>query len=156
MNGGTTTNTTDVSAEPSATETVTVTTTAAAAAPTPGATKTVTVTKVKRVPGPTVRVTVTAQPKAASKPEPPVTAPTAPTGDLTAAQENAIGSARDYLGYTAFSRSGLIEQLTSQEHFSSSAASANCIPLVTRCSWSPGTSGCSVTFQSSHAVPPGS
>jgi hypothetical protein len=30
---------------------------------------------------------------------------------LTAEQENAIGTAEDYLDYTAFSRSGLIKQL---------------------------------------------
>lgn len=39
-------------------------------------------------------------------------APTsAPESQFTRAEENAIGSAESYLGFTAFSRSGLIDQL---------------------------------------------
>lgn len=46
----------------------------------------------------------------ADEPEPePEPEPEEP--ELTVAQEQAIGSAEDYLDYTAFSRSGLIEQL---------------------------------------------
>ncbi len=40
-------------------------------------------------------------------------APTAAQA-MTGAQRNAISSARDYLSYEAFSRSGLIQQLSSQ------------------------------------------
>lgn len=41
----------------------------------------------------------------------PTEGPAAEEPQLTAEQENAIGSAQDYLDYTAFSRSGLIKQL---------------------------------------------
>ena len=34
--------------------------------------------------------------------------------DMTTAQKNAVASAQDYLDYTAFSRDGLIEQLSSK------------------------------------------
>ena len=43
------------------------------------------------------------EPEAESEPE--------PQSDLTAGQENALRSARSYLGFSGFSRSGLIEQL---------------------------------------------
>lgn len=46
---------------------------------------------------------------AASKAPPAPPAPTAP--ELTTAQENAIGSATDYLATQGFSKSGLVEQL---------------------------------------------
>lgn len=39
------------------------------------------------------------------------TSTTAPEPELTRAEENAIQTAKDYLDYTAFSRSGLIDQL---------------------------------------------
>lgn len=45
---------------------------------------------------------------------PTVTEPTpteAPVAEETVSQRNAVRSAEDYLGYTAFSRSGLIKQL---------------------------------------------
>jgi hypothetical protein len=44
-----------------------------------------------------------------------------PTPQLTAEQENAIGSAEDYLDYSAFSRAGLIKQLKF-EGYSTAAA----------------------------------
>ncbi len=48
-------------------------------------------------------------PPPAPSPE-PAPAP-APEPDVTAGQENALGKAEDYLSFSAFSRSGLIEQL---------------------------------------------
>jgi hypothetical protein len=51
-----------------------------------------------------------AKPKKAAKPE------------MTAGQANALGSAQDYLEFTAFSRKGLIRQLVSAEHFKRSNA----------------------------------
>jgi Host cell surface-exposed lipoprotein len=51
-------------------------------------------------------VTKTVAPKPKAKPKPPVRA-------MTTAQEQAIGSAQDYLSFQAFSRNGLIEQLSS-------------------------------------------
>ena len=53
--------------------------------------------------------TVTAPPKATQKP-----APTKTTPALTAGQEQAIGKAQDYLSFSAFSRKGLIKQLSSE------------------------------------------
>lgn len=51
-----------------------------------------------------------AEEEPAPEPEPePEPEPTEPA--MTAGQENAIGSAENYLGFKAFSRSGLIEQL---------------------------------------------
>jgi hypothetical protein len=57
-----------------------------------------------------------AEPTQVAKPEPtPVAKPEPkPEPELTASQENAIGSAEDYLEYSAFSRTGLIEQLSSE------------------------------------------
>jgi host cell surface-exposed lipoprotein len=99
------------SSEPAATETVTATPDTRPQA-TATATVTRTVTETKKVPGPTVRVTVTAaKPKPKPRPEPAAVA-----GDPTAAQENAIGSAQDYLENQAFSRKGLIEQLMFEDY----------------------------------------
>lgn len=42
--------------------------------------------------------------------------------DMTPGQENALQSAQDYLDYTAFSKSGLIDQLTSIEGYSKADA----------------------------------
>ncbi len=56
-------------------------------------------------PAETVTETVTAKPKPAPTPKP------APAPTETVSQENARGSAADYLDYSAFSRSGLIDQL---------------------------------------------
>ncbi len=55
----------------------------------------------------------TPQPTPAPTPKPTQTpAPTPkPTPALTASQRNAIAKAQDYLNYTSFSRSGLIDQL---------------------------------------------
>ena len=39
-----------------------------------------------------------------------------PEPDLTSGQENALASAEDYLGYSAFSKEGLIEQLTFEDY----------------------------------------
>ena len=60
--------------------------------------------------------TTVSRPAPTSAPESPTTvsrpAPTsAPESQFTRAEENAIGSAESYLGFTAFSRSGLIDQL---------------------------------------------
>lgn len=43
---------------------------------------------------------------------------------LTAGQENAIGAAEDYLGYTAFSRKGLIKQLKFEQYSTADATFA--------------------------------
>ena len=49
-----------------------------------------------------------------AKPVPPsATQPAKPAPQYTAAQENAIGSANDYLAMSGFSRAGLIKQLSS-------------------------------------------
>jgi hypothetical protein len=54
-------------------------------------------------------------PKQSTQPSPKVTHKPAPTKQkLTAGQEQAIGAAQDYLSLKAFSRKGLIEQLSSQ------------------------------------------
>lgn len=66
-------------------------------------------TPVPATPGPTA-----ATPTLAPTPEPtaaPVEPTVTPTDSTTRAQDNAIQSARDYLDYSAFSRSGLIGQL---------------------------------------------
>ena len=63
-------------------------------------------------PTPAPSSTVTPEPTPAPTATPaPTPAPTATPKPLTAAQRNAIGTAQDYLDYTAFSRSGLIGQL---------------------------------------------
>lgn len=69
-------------------------------------------TAAPRTPAPSVAgVPVTAAPTAApTDPPAPTAAPTS-SPHLSREQENAIGLAEDYLDYTAFSRSGLIEQL---------------------------------------------
>lgn len=51
-------------------------------------------------------------------PAPTKAKPTKTAPKLTASQEQAIGSAENYLDYTAFSRKGLIRQLSSFEGFS--------------------------------------
>ncbi len=56
----------------------------------------------------TVVKTKTVEPEPAPEPEPE---PEPEPDDLTVSQENARGSAADYLEYAAFSRTGLIEQL---------------------------------------------
>lgn len=53
-------------------------------------------------------------PPAKPTPKPSKAAPTKTTPALTASQEQAIGSAQDYLSMQAFSRKGLIKQLSSQ------------------------------------------
>jgi hypothetical protein len=70
--------------------------------PSPTATPTATATET-----PTPKPTATRTPKPTPKPTPTPE----PTPALTRAQENAIEAAESYLSYTAFSRSGLIEQL---------------------------------------------
>lgn len=67
----------------------------------------------------TVTETVTAEPEAdeteADQTEAATpSATTAPSGDMTVAQENAVESALSYLEFMAFSRQGLIDQLTSE------------------------------------------
>ena len=65
--------------------------------------------------------------KAASKAPPAPPAPTAnpkPAPVLTAAQENAIGTAKDYLESGHFSRSGLINQLEFEEYSKADATFA--------------------------------
>jgi hypothetical protein len=61
----------------------------------------------------TAAPTPTPTPVPTPKPTPtPTPVPTPkPTPALTASQRNAIAKAQDYLNYTAFSRSGLIDQL---------------------------------------------
>lgn len=54
---------------------------------------------------------VVASPVASAADNAAVTVATPSTTGLTSAQRNAIGSARSYLSFTAFSRSGLIDQL---------------------------------------------
>ena len=61
----------------------------------------------KPTPKPTPKPTAKPTPKPTAKPTPKPAA----TPALTLAQLNAIGSARDYLAYTSFSRPGLIGQL---------------------------------------------
>lgn len=53
--------------------------------------------------------TVARPPAPAPSPPPPPPAP--PTPQLTVGQENALATARDYLDYSSFSRTGLIQQL---------------------------------------------
>jgi hypothetical protein len=75
-----------------------------------------------RTPAPSVAgVPATVAPTAA--PTDPRSPTAAPTGapQLSREQQNAIGLAEDYLDYTAFSRSGLIDQLVF-EGFSTKAA----------------------------------
>jgi hypothetical protein len=52
-------------------------------------------------------------PPTTEAPKPKPTKPTATKPAMTASQEQAIGSAESYLAYTAFSRKGLIRQLSS-------------------------------------------
>lgn len=59
-----------------------------------------------------VKSTQPAAPKTTA-PKPVVTPKPAPKPSLTKSQEQAIGSAESYLGFTAFSRKGLIRQLSS-------------------------------------------
>lgn len=68
---------------------------------------------VNNAPEPT---TTTVTPTTAPKPKPPTKTvpPTAPKPQVTVSQENALRSAQDYLSVLAFSRRGLIEQLSSQ------------------------------------------
>lgn len=59
-------------------------------------------------------------------PEPEAPAPEEPPAEpeLTSGQENAIASAESYLDYTAFSRSGLIQQLKSEKYSEADATFA--------------------------------
>jgi Host cell surface-exposed lipoprotein len=59
----------------------------------------------------TTTATPAPKPKVTVKPTPK---PTAKTQSLTVAQENAVGSAKQYLELQGFSRSGLIKQLSSK------------------------------------------
>ena len=61
---------------------------------------------------PTPDVTPAADPSPTKKPEPSKTPK--PTPSFTTSQEQAIGSAKDYLDFSAFSRDGLIQQLSSK------------------------------------------
>ena len=61
-------------------------------------------------PAPTSAPTSQPAPRPAPAPAPPPP-PAEATSDGTVAQSNALGKARDYLKFTSFSRSGLIEQL---------------------------------------------
>lgn len=102
----------------------------------PGTAPTVTITPTSRAtvvkPGPTVTVTETAKaaepeqseapaPKKTQAPAPKKTQAPAPapkktqehSNGLTDEQQEAVGAAEDYLNFTAFSRQGLIEQLSS-------------------------------------------
>jgi hypothetical protein len=45
----------------------------------------------------------------------------APTPDVSVSQQNALESARDYLSFTSFSRSGLIDQLEYEGYSTSDA-----------------------------------
>lgn len=58
---------------------------------------------------PTPAPKTTPSPKVTHKPAPATTKPAAPA--LTMSQEQAVGTAEDYLGYQSFSRKGLIDQL---------------------------------------------
>lgn len=56
----------------------------------------------------------TAAPSTSPATSPPVTAPPATEPSLTPAQQNAVRSAESYLDFMAFSRQGLIDQLSSE------------------------------------------
>lgn len=56
----------------------------------------------------------TPAPKPAAKPKPKPAPKAAPKPTMTRSQEEAIGAARDYLEFQAFSRYGLIHQLSSE------------------------------------------
>lgn len=56
--------------------------------------------------------------------KPTTAAPVATADHLTRAQRNAIGEAESYLNYTAFSRSGLIDQLEYEGYSTSDATFA--------------------------------
>lgn len=60
------------------------------------------------IPTPSPTPTPTPIPTTSSAPAPP---PPPPAPVLSSGQQNALSKAEDYLGYTAFSRSGLIDQL---------------------------------------------
>ena len=101
-----------VNAVPAAAPTVTVTATV------PGPTVTAKAEKPK--PAPTVTVTEKAKaapapapdPAPASEPDPePEPEAAEPESNMTNSQEQAVGSAEDYLDYTHFSKKGLVEQL---------------------------------------------
>lgn len=62
-------------------------------------------------PSPTVLLPSPSIEPEAAETEAPSPSPTKAEPEITVAQENAIESAQDYLDYTAFSRSGLIDQL---------------------------------------------
>jgi hypothetical protein len=63
------------------------------------------------IPSPIPTPTPTPKPTAKPTPTPAPTAAPTSAPQLSREQENAIGLAEDYLEYTAFSRSGLIDQL---------------------------------------------
>lgn len=64
------------------------------------------------------------EPEPAPEPEPEPAPEPEPEPELTRAQENALGSARSYLEYAAFSRSGLIGQLEFEEYSTEDATFA--------------------------------
>ncbi len=66
-------------------------------------------------PGATLAPVPAATLRPANAPTPPVVTPK-PVKQLTRAQENAIEAAEDYLDYSAFSRSGLIDQLVYEDY----------------------------------------
>jgi hypothetical protein len=51
-----------------------------------------------------------------ARPEKSTGSESAPEDDMTVSQKNAIGSAEQYLDYSAFSRKGLIEQLEFEDY----------------------------------------
>lgn len=86
----------------------------AASSPSP-TTSTATIAELSPTPVATARpepvATPTLEPTPAPTPKPTAKPTPKPTPQVTAEQENAIGTAEDYLDYAAFSRSGLIKQL---------------------------------------------
>ena len=86
----------------------------------PGASAAIVSPAASPTPSPTPSPTSLAVEPTEAPTEEPVTA--APR--LTAEQENAIGTAEDYLAYAAFSRSGLIDQLKYEGYSKAAAAFA--------------------------------
>ena len=80
--------------------------------PTPSAVATVAAGADNSAPSPNVQTaSPTSGPTSALTTEAPAQSPTKTEPSITIAQENAIEKAQDYLSYTAFSRTGLIDQL---------------------------------------------
>jgi host cell surface-exposed lipoprotein len=72
-------------------------------------------------PSPSPIIEESAAPEPSEAPEPsaapePTTAPEIVEPEFTVSQENAIETAKDYLDYTAFSESGLIDQLKFEDY----------------------------------------